>query len=568
MVSFVRSWRSLAVCTVVLGMISTSWASESNLWGHFSVGQASYQVVENPFGQEPAAPAVQPLPQPMVPEATPPEPAPLQPMVPEATPVQPTPAAGMPSEPSRAERTPTEQVQPQATPPNQLPPDPAYRVPMPLPPTRREPPSAPMVPPEAEHIPPGQPGDFMPPRTDVWEEGCAEDTCVYGATASERGTLFSSLRRWTCDPCCGSGAAFGPNSRRHGGLPLGIGWEGWIAQGVTLNTRSPRNRSNLPVTFNDGSNEYQMNQLYLIAERAVRDDAWSVGGRIDLLYGTDHRYTMARGLETDRDMGPKWNSGDYGLAIPQLYMEAFAPIGPGVSVKMGHFYTILGYESVPAPANFFYSHAYAMQYGEPFTHTGLLAASDIGPLKLQAGLTRGWNNWESNSDDCGFLGSLGWVSPDERTSLSFAIHTGREEGPLAPATNSRTTYSLVFTRNLHGPWSYVLQHDLGVDQDAMLDGTDANWYGLKMYLFREIREHWKFGYRFEWFCDRDGTRVITGQAADYYQMSWGLNYSPSDRLRIRPSLRWDWTGARGSRPFADGTRDEQLLLDCDVLVMF
>lgn len=364
-----------------------------------------------------------------------------------------------------------------------------------------------------------------------------------------------------CVPCVSTGL-------RHGGLPLGVRWEGWLAQGVTLNTRSPSNRSNFPVTFNDRSNDYQLNQLYLIAERAVRNDAWSVGGRVDLLYGTDHRYTMARGLEVHGDGSPKWNSEDYGVAMPQLYMEAFAPIGPGVNFKMGHFYTILGYESVPAPDNFFYSHAYTKQYGEPFTHTGCLAATEVGPVKLQAGLTRGWNNWENSNDDYGFLGGMSWTSQDERTSLAFALHTGREEEVLSPATNTRTTYSMVFSHDFYGPWSCALQHDLGIDRGVLQDGSDATWYGVNMYLFREITEQWKFGYRFEWFRDNDGTRVVNGQSADYYQMAWGLNYSPSDRLRIRPSIRWDWAGSRNSRPFINGTSNEQLLLDCDVLIQF
>ena len=42
------------------------------------------------------------------------------------------------------------------------------------------------------------------------------------------------------------------------------------------------------------------------------------------------------------------------------------------SVKVGHFYTIIGWEVVTAPDNFFYSHAYTMYNSEPFTHTGVL----------------------------------------------------------------------------------------------------------------------------------------------------------------------------------------------------
>ncbi len=508
MVGLVGTWKLATTCVLVGVLISANVSLGADVWSHFSVGQAAYQV-EDPFHEEAQEPPVQPA---------------------------------------------TEE------PPRPMPPDPAYEVPLPDSPALHMPPP-PMVPPDADAEPLAPPPLTVAPPEGVFPADCVGGRCVYGAPAQGCESLSCwPVQRAGCDPCRAG-------SRRCGG-PLGIEWGGWIAQGLTLNTRSPRNRSNRPVTFNDRSNEYQMNQLYLFAERAVRDDAWSAGGRVDLLYGTDHRFTMARGLEVRRDLSPKWNREDYGLAMPQAYMELFAPVGTGVNVKLGHFYTILGYEAVPAPENFFYSHAYTMQYGEPFTHTGALAATDVGPLKLQAGVTRGWDNWENNNDEYGFLGGVGWTSADQRTSLAFALHTGREEGLLSPDTNSRTTYSLVFAHNLYGPWSCVVQHDLGVDRRAMPDGSDATWYGLNMYLFREITEHWRLGYRFEWFRDVDGTRVITDLPADYYQVSLGLNYAPSDRLRIRPSLRWDWTGERGVRPFADGTRDEQMLLDCDVLILF
>lgn len=512
MIRSVRSWKVAAFCALVVGFTAASSAVASEVWDNFAVGQAGFQVAEDPFEEEPSGPKEEPAPE---------EPA---------------------------------QV---------IPPDPAYQVPLPGAQQRPVRPPTPLVPPKADTPPsPVVPPPPFVPEADGWQPGCGDYGC--GLPSDGCGPdACSPFGQWTRDTY-GHGM---PGFRRNG-LPLGIRWEGWIAQGVTLNTRSPRNRSNSPVTFNDGSNEYQMNQLYLVAERAVRDDDWSVGGRVDFLYGTDHRYTMARGLEVNRDLSPKWNREEYGLALPQAYAEVFAPVGTGVNVRAGHFYTILGYEAVAAPENFFYSHAYTMQYGEPFTHTGVLAATDVGPLKLQAGVTRGWDNWENNNDEYGFLGAVGWTSDDERTALAFALHTGPEEGLLSPDTNERTTYSLVFSHNLHGPWSCVVQHDMGIDRRAMRDGSDATWYGLNMYLFREITEQWKFGYRFEWFRDDDGTRVIEGLAADYYQMSWGLNYSPSDRVRIRPSVRWDWIGARGARPFADGTRDDQLLLDCDVLIMF
>ena len=58
----------------------------------------------------------------------------------------------------------------------------------------------------------------------------------------------------------------------------------------------------------------------------------------------------------------------------KLYFEA----GYGdLTVKIGHFYTIIGWEVVTAPDNFFYSHAYTMYNSEPFTHTGVLATYNV-----------------------------------------------------------------------------------------------------------------------------------------------------------------------------------------------
>ena len=76
----------------------------------------------------------------------------------------------------------------------------------------------------------------------------------------------------------------------------------WLDQGATINTFSPRDRTNGPVTFNNRSNEYQLNQAYLRLRRDVNTDGdlWDVGGRVDLLYGTDSIYTEARGLEAQR----------------------------------------------------------------------------------------------------------------------------------------------------------------------------------------------------------------------------------------------------------------------------
>ena len=394
---------------------------------------------------------------------------------------------------------------------------------------------------------PGMPNDF-----------CTSDAC--GTCDTGSGGLFSYLGGRGCGlKGCGL----------YGGLMNRITCNAWIDQGFTVNTFSPHNRSNFPVTFNDYSNDYQFNQLYVPLEMAVDEDgcSWDIGGRVDMLYGTDSRYTMSRGLETYGDWSPKWNHDDMGLSMPQAYMEVYAPIAGGMNVKVGHFYTILGYEVVPAKENFFYSHAYAMQYGEPFTHTGALGSIKVGGITWQGGVTRGWDNWQDNNN-LSFLGGFNSTSCDGRTTFAFAIDTGREADEPPQSDHDRTTFSLVLTHQLNDRAQYVIQYDHGFERQAINGRRDAKWYGVNQYLFYTINPCWKAGMRFEWFRDEDGFRVVNGLAADYFELTVGLNWQPRERLIVRPEFRWDWVDTPGAHPFVDNTRHQQILVGCDVIWSF
>jgi len=383
-----------------------------------------------------------------------------------------------------------------------------------------------------------------------------------------------------CDPCCSGDCCEGParlfdcTALRCRGIEVG----GWLDQGITTNDRDPFNRFNGPVTFNDRSNEYQMNQFYLYAERATETCGcgWDIGGRVDLLYGTDHRFAVAGGLEDD------WNTGQrfYGLAMPQAYVDVAVN---DLTVRMGHFYTILGYESVMAPENFFYSHAYTMQYGQPKTHTGLLAIYELNDCwSFSAGFHRGWDQWEDNNDDLGFLGGITWTSASERSSLAFAVTTSDEDDA---GLNNRFAYSLVFTHLVTSRLQWVLQHDLGYEDNGGQQGEDAEWYGINTYLFYRVNPCCKLGLRYEWFHDDDGTRVQHGNAAGgppqgiflngvpgaWQEVAVGLNYKFNENVMWRSECRWDWVDplvpAVGG-PFNDYSNRSQFLWGNDLIIQF
>jgi hypothetical protein len=103
------------------------------------------------------------------------------------------------------------------------------------------------------------------------------------------------------------------------------------------------------------------------------------------------------------------------------------PIGNGLNVKLGHFYTPTGFETVPAPDNFFYTRAYTLNVGEPFTHTGMLANYKInqnwlilgGPLTGSA--NGGWDGgWDKQLGNWSGLTGFTWTSDSRATSFHFS----------------------------------------------------------------------------------------------------------------------------------------------------
>eukprot|EP00657_Telonema_sp_P-1_P000032 TRINITY_DN10036_c0_g1_i1.p2 TRINITY_DN10036_c0_g1~~TRINITY_DN10036_c0_g1_i1.p2 ORF type:complete len:104 (+),score=30.79 TRINITY_DN10036_c0_g1_i1:80-391(+) len=92
--------------------------------------------------------------------------------------------------------------------------------------------------------------------------------------------------------------------------------------------------------------------------------------------------------------------------------------------------------------------AYTMQYDEPFTHTGVLASTDLSDnLSLTGGITTGWDDFENQNNEWSFLGSIGWTSDSEDTAVTFALTSGGENDAFG-GTSNMTMYSIVAQQKL------------------------------------------------------------------------------------------------------------------------
>jgi hypothetical protein len=352
-------------------------------------------------------------------------------------------------------------------------------------------------------------------------DGCAVDpTCA--ADCTDGCTSMGS----SCEPW----KLFDVN---HGCRKIEVG--GWISGGVTVADHNVNNTA--PMAFVNPIDEVLLNQAWIYVERAADTGGcgFDWGYRVDYVYGADGPDTQAFG-DQDWDYGWDYNA-NYGSAIPQLYGTVAYN---NLSVNIGHFFTTIGYEVVPATGNFFYSHAYTMNYGEPFTHTGFLASYAANDnLTVYGGYTFGWDSGFNNRLDAStFLGGFTF-SVSDNVDLAYMTTTGN----LGDGLGNIYMHSIVATVDVSCKTQYVLQSDYGTNTELGV-GTGNEWYGINQYVFHTLNDNWKLGARYEIFRDEAGTASPAGRVGNgsetYSAATLGLNWTPHTNVTVRPEARWDW----------------------------
>ena len=401
------------------------------------------------------------------------------------------------------------------------------------------------------------------------------------------------------NPCC----CLGDQYKLIDGMPCakakGINVAGWFAQSYTWNTANPADRFNGPVTWTDRSNDYQVNQAYIYAEKTTNTNGCGTdfGWRADVMAGTDYRFNTESGLETRGQFNsPKISTQRfYGVAFTQFYAEVAIN---DLKVKVGHWYAPVGYEVVPTTGNFFPSLPMTFQYGEPFTMTGALGTYQYNEnVSFVGGIMRGWDNFDNSNPNLSFVGGYTEKFSDG-ASLALAWTAGNEQ-TQSFAFRQRFLQTAVYSRPLkriNENLNYVAQSDFGWQNDALLSGKDARWYGLNQYLFYKVSDCLTYGVRYEWFRDEEGYRVggflgttpdgslrglstnRAGYIGNFFEVTAGANYKITANTTLRPYVRFDWfsgvstnpAGIVGNpeRPYNNGFGNSQTLLGFDVVSVF
>lgn len=316
----------------------------------------------------------------------------------------------------------------------------------------------------------------------------------------------------------------------------GFDWGGWIQMGYQ-NKPDGSFTGNGPFLNQKEWGKFNLNQLYLYTAK-VADGSKGVdwGFRFDAMYGVDGNEAQSFGNAPGNwDYVNGFDHGIYEFALPQAYGEIAVE---NLSVKVGHFYTPIGYEVVTSPDNFFYSRQVNFWNSEPFTHTGVLSNYKVNDkLAVTAGWVLGWDTGFDQINN-GSMGITGFVyNVSEIFTLTYMNGFG-EFGWRGNGMINSAILSAAWTEK----FSTVHQFDvLGTNNPsdfadpASLTPRDST--GFVNYAFYTINDCLKLGARAEWY---------KADSISYYTMTYGVNVKPHANVVIRPEVRHMWSPANNA----------------------
>jgi hypothetical protein len=350
------------------------------------------------------------------------------------------------------------------------------------------------------------------------------------------------------DPCCGTDCGSGCGGGLLGaiegfslagliGLADGSQYQigGWTEFFYENNNVPLSQAYNDLLSFDDVPDHFHLGQQWFYIGRTLSGEGFDIGGRIDALYGTDAQKTQAFGNPGAGVRGfgfydASWDHGEYGFAMPQSYVE----LGyNNAAIKIGHFFTPIGYEVIPVTGNFFRTHSYTMFNSEPFTHTGALGTLTMDSMTLYGGWSLGWDTGydQLNQGNC-WLGGMAF-NLGENVTLTY-LSTFGNFGWRDGGDDNSYEHSIVLVASLTDNLQYIAQSDMIDTSNPGVSEFDT--IGLNQYLLYSLNDVIGIGGRMEWW-KADGV--------SFYECTGGLNIKPLSNLNFRPEIRQDWAPGIG-----------------------
>jgi hypothetical protein len=354
---------------------------------------------------------------------------------------------------------------------------------------------------------------------------------------------------------------------------------GFVDVGYVFNLDRPKNGINGALTVGDGSlrgfdrkaRSFYANNAQLNLSRAATKEL-IVGYNVELSFGSDANVFGATPSALT----------DY-FDLQEANVELLAPLGEGLSIRVGKFATLSGFEVIEAKDNWNYSRGLPFIWAIPFTHTGARATYTFTEqVTAVLGVVNGWDTFEDNNDGKTLEAQVS-VTPIKWLKILATLYNGAEKSPTASGRDPGDKRMLVdlvaLATDIPGVpgLSLGLNFDIAEDEDSVATATgvdDAEWTALGIHARYQINERWAGAFRYSMIDDKDGFRLgapPVGTATDntVSEVTLTAEWSPAKDLKIRLEFRNDMSDEDIFQDH-DGTisEDSQSTLSAEFIITF
>ena len=355
---------------------------------------------------------------------------------------------------------------------------------------------------------------------------------------------------------------------------------GWVEPSLNFSTSST---SNAPVANDVYANRFELSQFVVYLERlpdTVQQSHIDWGYHLTALFGTDYRYTFAKGYFSDQ-----WLLDDrqYGFDPTLEYVDLYLPhVKRGMNLRLGRYISIPGIEAQLAPNNYIFSHSLLYSI-DPFTDTGLMATIKLSYQWLvQLGISGGHDValWTPDAKPSG-TACVSYTTRSVNDNF-YLCANGINDGKYA--YNNLQQYDGTWYHKFSKTWHmaseswYMYEHDVPAIGGSIPPETGANpayclpgeqrctapEYAAVNFLQKEFSTHNFLSFRSDFLNDKKGQR--TGYATRYSENTIAWTHWIGTTVQIRPELRFDHAWDR--KAYDNGKRQSQFVAASDLIFHF
>ena len=355
---------------------------------------------------------------------------------------------------------------------------------------------------------------------------------------------------------------------------------GWIDPSLNFSTSA---HSNAPEANDVYANRLELNQFVLYAERlpdSVQRDHTDWGYHLTALYGTDYRFTTAKGYVSGQWLN---DHREYGFDPALEYLDVYIPqVARGMNVRVGRFISIPGIEAQLAPNNYIFSHSllYAI---DPFTDTGVIATIKLSDQwLLQLGITGGhdvalWTpdakpsstaclSYTTKSVNNNFYACANGINNGKYAFNNLQQYDGTWYHKFSKTVHMGTEAWYMYERDVPA-LGRTVQPETGANAAYCLPGQQrctAPEYAVVNFLQRELSAHDFLSFRSDFLDDKKGQR--TGYATKYSENTIMWCHWVGSTVQLRPELRFE--RAWDMKAYDNGLRHSQMTVASDLIFHF